>query len=1629
MIKRRELLYLLSIVVWFQSFLLAAPKESVVSAPIKAYGTGMTTGHIADLEVKNKGKTALTILPQRVFIPSTGQFQPYIADIPAAIIQPGSTATLQLQGYCTDVHLPAAPAALELIPILKWIPIRHTDSTLVGNGTYLVTHNSVVPFTKDHISYIITSAAYTPLYPPPDTLNIVTWPGTDLPAGGKMNHISRPDLYATIMAKVLELLETGATAIQTGKKFPTPFTVDPDKEREAIIQQVIWMYASALAAKKYGKEEFRSKVYDQFKSRSSFSELPALEKKELDDGIDEFWNVFQTVATEAKLFESKEPLANIGALVDLPVDTIQYPWSMVSMIDIIMKPGFVKYIPVKVSDPTIPILAGAASIGSLLFIAFHDHTGDTTCTFSIALEATPSACSLANGTISLSTSIETDFAYVWSNGATTKDLIGVPPGNYSVTVTRTGTTCGQSAQATVENLNPPINTSFTSTDAHCGGQDGTATVSVDPPGLYSYAWSNGSVDQNQTNLVAGQYTLIVTASGTCADTNTITINDLPPSFSANITNTPAHCGEADGSVNADVSPAGDYQFLWSEGSTTNSVSGLLAGTYSVTVTENSTGCMLIEQTTLDVSAPAFQIDVSTTDASCGLSDGTASTTVDPPGEYSYTWSNGQTTENITGLAPGVYRVTVSVPGSGCADSVQITINQLPPSYVINISNTPASCGLTDGTASVSVDPPGAYEFNWSNGQSGSQVNGLAAGSYTVTVSLPGNLCVQTSAVSISLLPPSFSLAPGSTPASCGLEDGTATALVDPPGEYNYLWSNGQTTPQATGLAAGTYEVTVSIPGSACQQSLSITVDQLPPSFTITPSSTPVSCGLADGTGSVTPDPPGEYNYLWSNGQTTAQATGLAAGTYEVTVSIPGSACQQSLSITVDQLPPSFSINTSSTAAHCGLNDGTASAVVTPPGEYTFLWSDGQTTPQAVGLITGNYSVTVTLTGTSCQRDTIVTVDQLPASFTVNTTSTPAHCGLNDGTATAVVDPAGEYMYQWSGGQSGAQISGLAPGQYVVSVSLNGSSCFVTDTIAIDQLPLNLTPSFTITLADCGVANGGVTITIDPAGTYTYTWSNQQSGNALQQVPAGNYDVTVTDNNSCSATFSTSVGEKTAHYLDIISTSPATCLGGGEITFMLSSPGAGPLSVSITAPGGPVSLSLSPGSYLLSAFTNVVPGSYAFNVYDQSIGQACSDNQSAQVADQTPAIVVMNDVYTTQSDQPVSGNVLQNDSGLNLQLTSITNIIGGMVTFSANGSFTYTPNSGFSGSGSFTYTVTDACGNTAIGTASITVQMVACNFTITSTLTPANCDLENGAIAISVNQPGNYQYSWSNGQTGATISNIPAGSYSVTIHETGTGCTENFTLSLTEYPANYISNIIITQPAGMDPGEIKFTLNTQGGVPFLSVSVDHPNGLQTFTIEPGVVVLSDYVDIVPGSYTIEAFIGDAGPDCVDDFSATINTPPSVNRVQNVIFSLGVAIVNSPITLINKQPESASPNYWSTGIIGNMDYHVGKRPQHARIFYSPSYSDWHIHHPAWMQMEHLTELLALHQKWCAFSMNGGLGFRPRISTLDYDPAYFTLNAGTQFHVGNKLRVQAEVSMRGWTALEPPQWMINVYFPFLK
>lgn len=735
-------------------------------------------------------------------------------------------------------------------------------------------------------------------------------------------------------------------------------------------------------------------------------------------------------------------------------------------------------------------------------------------------------------------------------------------------------------------------------------------------------------------------------------------------------------------------------------------------------------------------------------------------------------------------------------------------------------------------------------------------------------------------ITIGELPPSFNITTSTTSSGCGLSDGTANATVDLPGEYQYEWSNGQKGAQANNLSAGVYSVTISIAGTNCTKTASVTVDEIPASFTIAVTSTAAGCGLSDGTATATVDPPGPYDFTWSNGQTGSQISGLAAGNYTVTVSVTGSDCSKEASITVEAESFPYDVSFTTTPSHCGAADGTASVVVTPQGEFGYQWSNGGSGAQLSGMPAGSYSVTITDVVTSCAETFTGTVDELPADIILSFTSTPAGCGINNGTATVMAEPPGAYTYLWSNGNTTPQLSDVPSGSYSVTVTIMGTMCSSTSSVVVEQAGGGFATTFTTENADCGFANGSATTNIDPSAEYTYQWSNQQSGSTLQQVLAGTYALTVTDMNACTEVFSVTIAEDPPAYITVSNTVPGTCIGGGEISFVLESSAGGPVHGDVTGPTGSVSFSYSPGFYQLSTITTILPGTYSFTVYDESIGTQCQQTVMVTVDDNTPALVVTDDFYTTPAGQAFTQNTLDNDSGLNIQMTDVSNEFGGTVNFTADGTFTFIPDPGFSGEASFTYTVEDACGNISTGIVTIIVEQAICDFNVEFETIPASCGLEDGAITVDVIEPGTYSYAWSNGDSGPSINALAAGTYSVTITDTNLGCDLTFSVGLTENPAEYIEGIFITQPACGVEGEIQFMANASSGNQLI-LTITHPNGSDQFFVDPGDIFLSDYISVTPGDYLIEVTDEGASGDCIESFETTLIAAPMLEIIVEAV----------------------------------------------------------------------------------------------------------------------------------------------------
>lgn len=286
----------------------------------------------------------------------------------------------------------------------------------------------------------------------------------------------------------------------------------------------------------------------------------------------------------------------------------------------------------------------------------------------------------------------------------------------------------------------PFTASISQTQQNLCYGDSTASATIIVTGgipTYTYLWSNGETAATASVLKAATYTVTVTeTSYACSITKTITINE-PASLSLISSTTDPICTNNNGSAAITASGGTEpYSYLWStnNNNTTDTISSLLAGTYSVTVTDTN-GCSILDSVTLITQFPLLSIVSSTINPICTNNNGTASIGVSGgTAPYTYLWStnNNSTTDTISSILAGTYSVTVTdTNGCNILDSVTL-VTQFPLLSVVS-SFTNASCYNNDGSASI-IPNGGAepYSYLWSNNSISQNLSNIGSGTYSVT---------------------------------------------------------------------------------------------------------------------------------------------------------------------------------------------------------------------------------------------------------------------------------------------------------------------------------------------------------------------------------------------------------------------------------------------------------------------------------------------------------------------------------------------------------------------------------------------------------------------------------------------------------------------------------------------------------------------------------------------------------------------------------------------------------------------------------------------------------------------------------------------------------------------------------
>ncbi|HXB39268.1 MAG TPA: PKD domain-containing protein [Bacteroidia bacterium] len=511
-----------------------------------------------------------------------------------------------------------------------------------------------------------------------------------------------------------------------------------------------------------------------------------------------------------------------------------------------------------------------------------------------------------------------------------------------------------------------------------------------------------------------------------------------------------------------------------------------------------------------------------TNVSCngGNNGGATVTTTSALTPVSYTWSpSGGNASTATGLSPGNYTVSVSDAGS-CPVTATVNITQ-PAPIVITLTATPAGCGGNNGTATASSVTGGTspYTYIWSpTGGNGVTASNLAPGNYTLTVT-DIHLCTSTQTITVANgAGPQVTVTSASV--TCfGASTGSATASVTGGvGAITYTWSPaGGNNATANSLPAGTYTVVVS-DANACTVTNTITIIQ-PTALTATITSTPASCGQANGTASVSVNGgTGGYNYVWTpTGGNAANATGLTGGNYTVAISDANN-CPLTSTVTVASTAP-FTVSISSTPVKCyNGNDGSATATPSVAGNYNYQWqpTGGNTSATGMILTAGSYTVLVTDNVSGCQNTTTVNVTQPPTPVTVVANGFSI-CNGQPAiiTASASGGNGAPFGYSWNTGAttSSITVTPVANTTYTVTATDSKGCPSAPDTATINVLPLL---AVTVTSNDTVCAGGAATLTAtvqNAHGNVTYVWNpGNLSSNPVTVHPTVStvYTLTVTD---------------------------------------------------------------------------------------------------------------------------------------------------------------------------------------------------------------------------------------------------------------------------------------------------------------------------------------------------------------------------------------------------------------------------------------------------------------------------------------------------------------------------------------
>lgn len=1020
--------------------------------------------------------------------------------------------------------------------------------------------------------------------------------------------------------------------------------------------------------------------------------------------------------------------------------------------------------------------------------------------------------------------------------------------------------------ADVNPLSVPITAETVANNIQCTGSstpsNGAVTAYIEESdgtqntADYYFYWFDGTtagaeadadyVGATYTSLATGDYTVYaIHKSALCnSDTATATVAQEDSEVSAEIVQIDAYdnCTDPNASltvvVNSGADPD-DYEYIWYEGnqaflddaqiSINDTVTDLSAITYTVLVTDKTTGCQDVKSFTIEDDTTTPEVDTEQTDLTCTTDDnGVVSASVGGSTTgYTFEWYDGSyvlptashTGAEYTGLAAGNYTVTATDDASGCtSDAVTVTLTQTtPPVVTATLLANQTSCDDTQPNGSVTANVGGTtdgYSFEWFYGQNTLAANSvgttntitdLAAGVYTVEVTDDDTGCSSTEEVTVisAQVTPEITAVVSNT-TTCNLDNGSVTVSVSygDVGEYTFAWYDGESVKSTAdytdtdnvldGLSPGTYTVQATHNTNYCvADAITVTVeDDAPITITFdTSSSLPADCNDNSGTLIIN---------LSSDANTTE---GFDVSWYAGTTPPTSAAIQESTAVFTDEVD-----NVSAGIYTIIAQDLATLCYDTTQITLPFLNAQEIALSSSVNPddCTDEGEITVTLTKSTDEAP--ITFSE--ADYEIHLYAGEYDLGMDAGSST---DDQLLDVITGTDGVTDYTFSNLAAGTYtLVAISTNSATAgcrsspvtIELEDLSEDPVIVGDVTANTYCYDATNPASGSIVLEInsgaDAVTNYTFDWYEgddtstaftgtvNADGNEISELEPGYYTVVVTDNVTPSA------GCSTTKTFQIFDAPPVVTIGDGDISIsnitLCSSVNSEVEITAVSEDGVQVSISdytfewydasmtALAASYLNAAGT-IASGLDAGTYYVQatsSVNNCSTTLLEFEIEDETPGTV---DVSLTGFTNPT-------------RCLKPSNYDGELITAAAGSSTSGYTFNWYEGSSATGTIISNSSTLSGISTTSLvyTLEVInndnQCDTVKTYTLTLLSatvrisasaedvtyCDTDNGEVfaTVTTGSADEYTYNWSIGTavttpadyTGQTVTDLSAGSYTV-----------------------------------------------------------------------------------------------------------------------------------------------------------------------------------------------------------------------------------------------------------------------------